>query len=175
LITAVDTRAQILDGAARLRELDDTINRELPKRNDEWRRACAGFHRSFDSSAFPGGLERHLKALKMGDAYAVELAVTFLEVDAMFHRSGYIKEEIIRRLKKAELSPKQVKRLGNTIVRVVDDRDCREFRRFCQLARQVGTAELVRELRSRAEGANADVSRRAKWVLDAMDVRPEAS
>jgi hypothetical protein len=171
----VDPRAQILDGAARLRELDDTINREQHKRNDEWRRACAEFHRSYDSLAFPGGLERHLKELKIGDTDAVELAVTFLEVDAMFRRSGYIKEEIIQRLKKAALSPKQIERLEDAILHVVDDRDCREFRRFCQLARQVGTPELVRELHSRAKGAHADVSRRAKWVLDAMDGRPEPS
>jgi hypothetical protein len=171
----MDTRPQILDGAARLRELDDTINRELPKRNDEWRRACAEFHRSYDSLAFPGGLEHQLKALKIGDAYAVELAVTFLEVDAMFHRSGYIKEEIIQRLKKAALSPQQIERLEGAILHVVDDRDCREFRRFCQLARQVCTPELVRELHSRVKGARADVSRRAIWVLDAMDARPEVS
>jgi hypothetical protein len=165
----VDPRARIKDGAARLRELHDAIHRELPKRNDAWRRACAEFHRSYDELAFPGGLERSLKELKIGDVYAVELAVTFLEVDAMFFRSGYIKEEIIQRLKNAELSPKQIRRLGQAILNVVDNRDSREFRRYCQLAKRVGTPELAPELHSRAKAGNTDVSRRAKWVLEAME------
>jgi len=175
MILRTDPRAQISDGAARLRELHDAIHRELPKRNDAWRRACAEFDRSYDGLAFPGGLDRGLKELKIGDAYAVELAVAFLEADAMFHRSGYIKEEIIQRLKKAELSRNQIQRLGDAILHIVNDRDCREFRRYCQLARQVGTPKLAGELQSRAKGANAAVSRRAKWVLDAMGVRPESA
>jgi hypothetical protein len=157
-------------GAARLRELHDAIHRTYRDRSDEWRRLCEEFHRSYDELAFPGGLDRGLEELKGGDAYAIELAVTFLELDAMFFRSGYIKEDLIQRLKNAELSDSQISRLCKAIVNVVDNRDCREFRRYCQLAKRVGTSELVTELRSRVASPDANVRRRAKWVLDVMGI-----
>src|SRR5262245_27760110 len=117
----MEPKAQIEGGAARLRELHEAIHRTYRDRSDEWRRTCAEFHRSYDELAFPGGLDRSLKELKAGDAFAVELAVTFLEVDAMFFRSGYIKEELIQRLKNAELSASQVTRLGAAIINVVEN------------------------------------------------------
>jgi hypothetical protein len=166
----MDARSQIQENAARLRQLNEAINRTYAAHGDEWRRACAEFHRRYDELAFPGGLDRSLKELKEGDTYAVELAVTFLDVDAMFFRSGYIKEELIQRLKGADLSASQIRRLGVAILNVVDNRDCREFRRYCQLAKRVQTDALVAELNVRAAGDNPDVSRRARWVLEAMGI-----
>ncbi len=108
--------------------------------------------------------------MKGGDTYAIELAVTFLDVDAMFFRSGYIKEELIQRLKGADLSESQVSRLGVAVLNVVDHRDCREFRRYCQLAKRVKTDTLVAALRDRVAGADPDVTRRARWVLEALGI-----
>jgi hypothetical protein len=165
----MNSRRQIEQGGARLRELHEQIHRTLSKRNDEWRNACAEFHRSYDALSFPGGLDQRLKELKIGEYEAVELAVTFLEVDAMFFRSGYIKEELIQRLKNIELSTEHRERLSRAILNVVDNRDCREFRRYCQLASRVDTHELIPELQARKAGADEDVARRATWVLEAIE------
>src|ERR1700683_3609798 len=70
-----DPRSQIQEGTARLRELNEAIHRTYVARRDEWRRACTEFHRRFDELAYPGGLDRSLKELKTGDAFAIDLAV----------------------------------------------------------------------------------------------------
>jgi hypothetical protein len=45
------------------------------------------------------------------DSAEIETAISFLEADPYFFRSGYMKEEMWGRLKKAQLSPKQLSRL----------------------------------------------------------------
>jgi hypothetical protein len=165
----MNPRGQIEQGGARLPELHKLIHRTLPKRNDEWRNACAEFHRSYDAPSIPGGLDQRLKELKVGESEAVELAVTLLEVDAMFFRSGYIKEELIQRLKNIKLSAEHRERLSRAILNVVDNRDCREFRRYGRLASRVRTQELIHELQARKTGGNEDVARRATWVLEAIE------
>ncbi len=139
----ISLRAQIESAAARLRELNEAITRGSVKRDDAWADACKEFHQSYDALAFPGGLDNEISGLKSGDASSIEMAVTFLEVDAMFFRSGYIKEELLTRLKNADLTSSQVQRLSAAILNVVDDRDCREFRRYCQLG-PVNTNEVLR-------------------------------
>jgi hypothetical protein len=164
-------RAQIESAAARLRELNEAITRGSVKRDDAWADACKEFHQSYDALAFPGGLDNEISGLKSGDASSIEMAVTFLEVDAMFFRSGYIKEELLTRLKNADLTSSQVQRLSAAILNVVDDRDCREFRRYCQLARRLNSSDLANNLRARADAGDANIARRARWVLDAIDTK----
>jgi hypothetical protein len=65
---------------------------------------------------------RRLRELKLGDASAVDLAMTFLEVNAMLFRSGYIKEELIQRLKGSELSAMHCNRLSEQVFRVQQPR-----------------------------------------------------
>ena len=86
----------------------------------------------------------------------------------MFFRSGYVKEELLRRLKNLRISQDQIQRVNEAILGVVDKKDCREFRRYCQLARKIGTPEFQRALRERLLSPDAGVRRRAQWVLDAM-------
>ncbi len=75
------------------------------------------FKQNYDSLAFPGGLKRGLADLKLGQAEAVEHAVRFMESDPLFNQSGYIKEEIIRRLKHVPLTPIQRGRLARVVLR----------------------------------------------------------
>jgi hypothetical protein len=60
--------------------------------------ACATFHSFYDQLAFPGGLERGLELLKAHDPSTIETAVSFLEADPWFHRSGFIKADLLRLL-----------------------------------------------------------------------------
>ena len=65
--------------------------------------------------------------------------------------------------------PEHRERLSRAILNVVDNLDCREFRRYCQLASRVDTHELIPELQARKAGADEDVARRATWVLEAIE------
>src|SRR5690349_20995794 len=93
---------------------------EAPEQNQAWSDACRRFREAYDQFAFPGGLEACLDGLSQGDAEAVELAIQFLEEDPWYYRSGYIKERLIQRIKRASLSPDQRSRLRDVIIEVVD-------------------------------------------------------
>ena len=74
------------------------------------------YFQRYDQLAFPGGLELGLALLVAGDAKVIESAVTFLEVDPLFHRSGYIKADLLRHLKKVQLSEDQKSRLRRVVI-----------------------------------------------------------
>jgi len=83
----------------------------------EWERACAEFHKRYDSLAFPGGYDGPrgqngaLTRISSGDTEAVEAAICFLEIRPYFFRSGYMFKAILRRCGRASLSSDQTARL----------------------------------------------------------------
>ena len=134
-------------------------------REDDWRGACSAFREGYDAWTFPGGLDAGMSALKKGDSHAQNAAILFLEIDPMFFRSGYIKEEIIRRLKQFDLTSSEVDRVHSAILRVVRTRSCRELRQYRSLARRFATPGLVEALRNLANDVAPATSQRARWVL----------
>jgi hypothetical protein len=118
--------------------------------------------------AYPDDFRQACQALGRGDTAYLEPLIAFLEADPIFFQSGYAKEWIIRRLKRVALTRRQRDRLQDVVVGVVRTRDCREFRGYCQLARQVDGDQLRVNL-SRLRGTiDRDVARRARWVLDEL-------
>ncbi len=123
-----------------------------------------------------------------GDRTYLESAVAFLEADPIFYGSGYAKEDIIPAINRLDLPPKLVGRLQTVVLNMVDQRDGREFRAYCRLARKVDSPELREQLNRRltrawpsARSLNDDlpalmllaredgaVRRRARWVLEAL-------
>ncbi len=144
------------------RDLDET-HRSL------WIEACRSFHASFDPLAFPGGLDRELMLLKTGDQEAVEMAIRFLEANPWFFRSGYIKEELLRRLCHADLANTQKDRLRVVISARIDHGAGREFRRYGQLARTLYTQPFHEAVHQRSESADGQVASRAGLVLQIME------
>jgi hypothetical protein len=63
----------------------------------------------------------------------------------------------------------QAARLRTVVLSVVDRRDDRDFRAFCRLARKADAPELHDQLRQRLKSADADIRRRARWMLDALE------
>jgi len=96
----------------------------------------------------------------------VDSAIEFLEKDEWTFGSGYAKADLIRLLRKLDLKPGQAERLRRIVLAVVDGRDRREFRHYCQLACKLDSPRLREELMRRLEDENEVVRRHARWALE---------
>ena len=94
-------------------------------------------------------------ALKASSRDAIEQAILYLEVDPWYFRSGYLKDRLIRGLKRANLKEKDRDRLRNVIWNVVMGRNRTEFRRYCGLAALIVTEDFRRMLESRFPESDA--------------------
>ena len=166
----ITTQNHFEANAAELRSLHEAIHIAFARRSEsvahlqEWQAACRRFHEAYDRLAFPGGLARGLSLLANGDPAMIEESIRFLEVDPWFFRSGYIKAEIIRHLRRAPLSPAQVGRLRQVILARIAGRDTREFRWYCRLARVVSDPDFRREVERLSRSPAEPIARRARWV-----------
>ena len=158
--------------AAKLQELKDAIQAAFRVRNESaskmeaWQEACRRFHLAYDELAFPGGLAKAMLQLQAADPMTIELAVQFLEADPWFFRSGYIKEEVLERIRWVPLDLDQKRRLQQLILaRVRDPRARREFRRYCRLAPFITDPEFEKEI-VRVAGPSGTKPKRAQWVLE---------
>jgi hypothetical protein len=171
-----DLRSQIAHQAASVREAHQAVNatvrhrHEGPKQRGAWEEAVRQFHAHIQ--ALYGPLYEAMDRLAAGDQPAVEMAVTFLELDPYCFRSGYLKADLIRSLVRVELPAEHASRLRDVVLAAVDGFDRRESRSYCRLARKVATPELRRILSSRLENENPGVRRRARWVLEALEQSP---
>ncbi len=119
--------------------------------------------------AYPPGFWEDYARLRAGDASGMESAVSFLEADPWFFRSGYVKQKLIRAIKPRLLTPDYVTRLQNVVLSVVDKRHDRDMRNYRNLAWKVNSPELREQLKRRITEGNFDVRSRARWVLAALE------
>src|SRR5436190_18528918 len=87
--------------------------------------------------------------LAAGEPEAVEEALTFLERDPYFFRSGYARERVARWLARVELTPLQKARARAVVLSTVDGPHHCPQPGVGQLARAVINNPLRRELRAR--------------------------
>jgi hypothetical protein len=125
---------------------------------DFWQKTAAALPNS-DAAFMPG--------LAKGHARYVEAAITFLEADPWFFRSGYEKQNIIRHLKRTRVTEAQRMRLARVVLAAIDGRDRVEFRHFGRLACGVWSDFLDAEVAKRMQSADEGVRRRATWVAQA--------
>jgi hypothetical protein len=116
-------------------------------------------------TAYPPDFWDAYDRLKSGDESGIDAAVEFLEADPMCFRSGYIKADLLRFLKRMPLQEPQIRRLQKAVVRVVASRGGRELRHYVGLARQCFGPEFQQRLQVLASSDDDDVRRRARWVL----------
>ena len=76
-----------------------------------WEDACFQFHSRYDSLAFPGGYGLALERIASNEKSALEAAICFLECRPYFFRSGYMYQDILRKIKRAKVSEEQAQRL----------------------------------------------------------------
>ncbi|MGI9301689.1 MAG: hypothetical protein ACR2RB_03140 [Gammaproteobacteria bacterium] len=156
--------------AAELRRLNERIDETLSFRDRsakdraKWSRACAEFHARFSELSFPGGGERW-NAFLEGDSSEVETAVVFLEADPEFFRSGYIKEEIWKQLKRTQLSSKQLHRLQAVAIAYLRRCIRRQFWYMVRWARQHAAESFWHEVSELARPENGSVGFKAHWLL----------
>jgi hypothetical protein len=143
-------------------------SRGSPASRAAHRAAAFRFREEYDGLAIPGGVRDTLRRLSLHEPRAIETAIQFLEADPWFHRSGYLKQKLCRQVKKAPLTEAQRSRLRQVVLDRVVGRDRREFRSYVQLARVVRDPQLVEQLEGLESLYSRGVSRRARWMLDAL-------
>ncbi|HLJ91293.1 MAG TPA: hypothetical protein VKZ53_31130 [Candidatus Angelobacter sp.] len=158
--------------AIRLNELRRQIKYAWARRHESdekwqaWHESCRLYYESYDALAFPGGLERALSLLRKGDPTGIEMAVRYLEDDPWYYRSGYLKGEMIQRLRQFPLGKDQRLRLQKVVItRIQDHRTPREFRWYCRLAAHLADKDFEQEIAVLTESRYHNHALHARWVL----------
>lgn len=146
------TKRSILDAANRIEEIRKKF---LATKNKKMLYPCD----EIDQLSFPGGLASAITALRNKDPLAIKNGILFLEVDPFFFRSGYIKERVIRALKKVSLSIAQKKKLQQIIIDSLSKKYRREFKEYCRLAPIVADHDFVEQLEHAYNGMQQPVKK----------------
>jgi hypothetical protein len=81
--------------------------------------------------------------IKKGDKACIELGVEFLEEDEHFPFGKILKSNTARELRRAELSPRQIARLRERIVKMLLNGNVpHEFQQYAKLLRRIGLGTL---------------------------------
>lgn len=92
--------------------------------------------------------DRFLTALASGEAEARKCALTFLEYDPYYFRSGYMKTKLLVRLKHLPLTGDEAARMRGIVCKAILDRRPKcEFRYYARMLKTVGTPEFRRQIR----------------------------
>ncbi len=91
----------------------------------EWRKACEIFHARYSGLAFPGGWAGALTRIEESDQKTIEAALCFVEIRPYFFRSGYMFKDILRKLRRAELSGENLKRYNEVYTKYKNYRQAR--------------------------------------------------
>lgn len=168
-----DRVAEVLDAhrrvgeAAQLRTFGD-------EQRQAWEAAARQFRRAL-VQLYGEELDLNADRVKLGHGKAVEEAIAFLELDPMCFRSGYVKADLLRALRRVELTEPQKERLRSVIVDAARRGARREFRWYCRLARSLDTPALRDELWQVLDSGDPRAARAAGWALTACmrnDERP---
>ncbi len=161
------THLVIQANTAELRRLHAALRVTAPTRPTQEERVAAitRYLERYDQLALPGGLVKGMMLLVQGEPQIIEIAVSFLEADPHFHRSGYIKADLLRYLKRANLDENKKQRLRQVVLDRVKGPDTREFRHYCRLAIMLDTDWFRRALKEQADGSDLTAKRHAGWIL----------
>jgi hypothetical protein len=149
---------------------------EVVNRNDgsdprtlRWLSAVQAFRAAY-ARVYPEPLREVDKGAKRASEIDTVHMLDFLEADPIFDRSGYMKEKLLRELKRRKLGPHEAERLQAIILSVVKKHDHRrEFVRYCRAGANVDDERFRAELSALEQSGDPHVSQRANWVLAALD------
>lgn len=162
--------AELASSSATIRELYSRIDETFamrdrsPAHREAWSRACAEFHARYGTLSYPGGDSRW-QALMTLDSSEIETAITFLETDPFFFRSGYMKEAIWQRLKSAYLVPKQLRRLEAAGLQQLHRQIRRDFWYMVRFVRLRGSLDFWEAVHNLAAHNSDAPGLKAWWML----------
>lgn len=130
----------------------------------DWEHACEEFHKRFDMLVFPGG-HQNLSRIRLGDIVACEAAIDYLEADPYHFRSGYLKKDLWRWLRRVDLASSAVGRLERTALSYLHKMIGREFGEMCKTMAKFGRADFWKEVAIRANLEDGPEKLRADLLL----------
>jgi len=167
--------------AARAREVVDAHKavddafRSVRRRSDPKDPATAKWLASVErlntalTKAYPAHFWSDLAELRAGNPRHIETALSFLDADPLFFRSGYTKAQVLSAIKRLPLAKADKTRLRTIVLSRIATRGGREFRHYCRLARHLGGAGFRASVATLAASDDPSIARRARWVLSAID------
>lgn len=112
-----------------IKENADKINQNYKKINETfskktsnpeaWEKACEIFHSTYNALAFPGGITQELSLLKDQKPEAIDAALIYLEADPVFHGSGYIKQGLLKLLKRIKFSANKKRQIQSILIKAL--------------------------------------------------------
>jgi hypothetical protein len=117
-------KREILIGAKEVSRLHARIHETFKTRGEShqhlevWSSACAEFHARYNELAFPGGFEGVEARIVAGDEETIESALCFLELRPYFFRSGYMYQNLLRKMKRAQVTKLQAERLNVVLAKL---------------------------------------------------------
>ncbi|BCM91315.1 hypothetical protein IAD21_03185 [Abditibacteriota bacterium] len=168
------SRGQVERAEHDMNALTARINETVKHRQEsdakwnEWKKATHAFHTYFhENPVFLLWRRETLDAIRAGDRNTIEGSLTFLEADPYFFRSGYLKEKVLRAIKRAPLNGRDEVRVQMIILRALEGRYKREFKFYARLIPRIYTPQFENELRVAAKRTNCH--NHAHLVLNALD------
>ncbi len=161
--------AQIRDFEKTKNALQKDVHETYEKRHKNpsaWNEACERFH-TF-TSPMEDYLEKIYENKKIVDPILSEFGICFLETDALFFRSGYIKAGILKRIKRSKLDDTQLDRLRKVLMNAVKRRGFREYRYYCRLAIVIANRELINFLLEFIKNGDKKQKSRAKLMFETI-------
>ena len=137
---------------------------------EAWKRACKEFHGRYNELFYPGGLARW-KAYLNGEMCESDTAIEILDPGVSYFRSGYLKEDIWRKMKRAPLSSKQLRRLESIALEYLPCRLRREFWSMARFAVFRGSDAFWEQVKALAENPQVFGAEKAGWLLVARSGR----
>ena len=165
----IDFTQLIRDESAALRALDERVHATCRtsdsdrRARDAWSQACHEFH-TYVSRLDPY-LQRAFQDRRYADQELIEFVVCFFEVDPYFFRSGYLKQDLLTRIKRSELKEPDKRRLRAVLIDAVNRRGTREFKYYGRLAAAIADEGLRTQLEAIASGNPSARSSRARLML----------
>ena len=157
---------QIRNYEKTLNELHNIVHNTFKNRRKnpkEWNKALETFHGH--TSSLDHYFQKIVDCKNFNNPDLLEFVICFLEADPVFFRSGYLKEIILRKLKRTQLDAENSKQLKKVFIDAVENRGYREFKDYCKLAAFIYDAELLDSILRILKTGDEKQKSRAKFIF----------
>ena len=136
-----------------------------------WQQACQNYNSiksKIDTLVQQAYRTKNYTDEKFKNNNLLEFIITYLEVDPWYPNSGYIKQYMLRKIKRMTFTPQQLIRLKIVLEDAVEQRPHMEFKSYCSLAHVIADQELIDHLNKILEQPASCKRNRAQLMLGYM-------